>query len=525
MRRVSPVLPAALLLLLLATLLTFGTLADRALVGQARAAFEAARDGAGETRRLTALSVRATLAQVEQAVVAGRPVNGVATERLAIAPSRLPTRGVSSYGSRTRAELVKLLDSTLATPSGLPEAVVARLALGDAPSAGAADDVAARLLSGRLPVFPEDLPHLARALGLGDDPRVAVLQERLRRAPSADSLPGLPSFRRAFTERGSVEGWSRGSGERLRYEVGAGQLLALAGVSERATVARAAIPAGPSSESIVAVPEVAGMLLAVTVEPPGALRLQLLRGALWAAVLSSCLGLAAVRRALDREARANAREKRFLAGVSHELRTPLAAIRLFGETLAEGRGDPRDYGRLVARESERLETLVERVLSVTRVDEAVSLAPTRPRDVVSSALELVAPRAERRSVTIRCDLDGAGDLESIWDADAVRRALLNLLDNAVTHGRERGHVDVGLAGDAATVRIAVKDDGPGIGKRHQAGLFGRFFRGESGAPGTGLGLYLVDQVARAHGGRVDLVTEEGKGATFTLVLPRNPVET
>ena len=72
------------------------------------------------------------------------------------------------------------------------------------------------------------------------------------------------------------------------------------------------------------------------------------------------------------------------------------------------------------------------------------------------------------------------------------------------------------------VRLSVADDGPGIGGAHRDRIFHRFVRGTTDAPGTGLGLYLVEQVARAHGGRVDLVTEEARGSTFTLVLPVTP---
>jgi len=72
------------------------------------------------------------------------------------------------------------------------------------------------------------------------------------------------------------------------------------------------------------------------------------------------------------------------------------------------------------------------------------------------------------------------------------------------------------------VSLSVADDGPGIGRADKRRIFGRFERGATDAPGTGLGLYLVEEVARAHGGRVDLVTSEGRGSTFTLVLPARP---
>jgi two-component system phosphate regulon sensor histidine kinase PhoR len=280
-------------------------------------------------------------------------------------------------------------------------------------------------------------------------------------------------------------------------------------------------PAAGGPEHRVVVPDVEGLVLAVTPGVPGAARIAGLRIALLLCILTALAGLVAARRAVEREARAVARERAFLSNVTHELRTPLAAIRLFGETLAEGRGDPQEYGGLVARESDRLSDLVERVLAVTRADEAPSFAPTRPVALVRSAVELVAGRAERRHT--RVEISAAEDIaEVLWDGEAVRHAVLNLLDNAVKHGREGGRVTVSVAAADGQVRVAVEDDGPGIGHSHRDDVFKRFRRGVTTAPGTGLGLHLVDQVVRAHGGRLDLVTEEGRGATFTLLLPVMP---
>jgi len=503
-----------------ATLLVFGGLADRALVEQGRIARQAVEAGAAEAARLTAFSVRATLAQIEQDVVAGHASDDVRAERLAQAPGlSAPRPGTVPYGRRPRSELAQLLHSTGSTNSGLPEAVVARIALGDAAvSLGGAEtppDVGDRLLSGHLPVNPDDLPYLARALGIANDPRMPDLQRRLRVAHTAGALPAVPGFRRRVTGRGTIEGWARTGEEQVHYEVGVRKLLVRAGVADRAT------PAGSANAGhTTPVPDVDGFSLAVNLEVPGALRLKALRVVLWAAVIASALGLFGVKRGLDREARATAREKAFLASVTHELRTPLAAIRVFGETLAQGRGDPRDYGTLVAQETERLEALVERVLAVTRVDEAPAYAPVRPAVLARSAIALIAPRAERRAVTVEWVGDDVPEVE--WDAEAVRRALLNLLDNAIQHGRERGHVEVRAVEQGGLVRLSVTDDGPGIGAAHRKGVFDRFRRGPTEGPGTGLGLYLVEQVARAHGGRVDLETEEARGSTFTLVLPVVP---
>ncbi len=530
MTRSMPAVFGALLL----TILVFGVLADRALDGQAQAAHETAVAKADETARVTALSVRAALAQAEQSVAAGNPPQGVGSERLALPPSvSFPMVPFTPYARRPRDELSRLLSSGGVTPSGLPEAVVARLVLGETPivsGAGQPTKVEERLLSGQIPVRPDDLPELARRLGVEKDPRVRTLQDRLRRLPAAEDLPGLPAFRRRLVGAATVEGWGRTGLTALRYEmplalllqeVNKGGRVILAPAADREAMARGNPPVARDVTRVVAVPDVEGLVLTVTPEVPGALRLVALRVVLLLCVVAGGIGLVAAQRALAKEARAMARERAFLTTVTHELRTPLAALRLFGETLAEGRGNPRDYGALVAQESERLSDLVERVLAATRVDESPRFGPVSPGDLVRSAVDLVAARAERRRVRLEWH-DPGGLPEARWDADAVRRALLNLIDNAVKHGREGGHVEVGVCLRDDHLQLSVADDGPGIGPTHRDGIFRRFTRGPTEAPGTGLGLYLVEQVARAHGGRVDLVTREAEGSTFTLVLPIVP---
>jgi signal transduction histidine kinase len=507
-----------LLALVVTTFAAFAWVADRALDGQLRRAREEAAHAASENARLTALSVRAALTPIEQRVLLEAPSPGVASERVPVPPqASAPEPGARPYRLRPRAELARLLHSTNSTQSGLPEAVLARLALGDPASVSLADegekavpDVASRLLSGSLPVRPEDLPVLARALGVGADPRVALLRARLHAAPDAAALPRAPAFRRSL--RGNVvEGWTVDRHQRVRYELPLATLLGAARVAPGARVDAGGSP----------VPDVPGLSLSVPAPAVGALRLRLLRVALWAAVLASMACLVLMRRLLAAEARATAREKQFLAGVTHELRTPLAAMRLFGERLAEGRGEPREYGALVAEESRRLEALVEQVLAVTRAEERPSFAPVAPEQLLRSAVTLVLPRAERRGVSVRC---GASEPlpEVTWDFEAVRRALLNLLDNAIKHGRAGGLVSAEACAEGDAVCLSVSDDGPGIGPRERVSLFRRFARGKSEAPGTGLGLHFAEQVAHAHGGRVDLVSEEGRGCVFTLRLPVRP---
>jgi len=508
--------------LLVPVVLIFGGIADRAIVDQARSAESAALSEANRIARMAALSVRATLARHEIAVVAEDPPPGVTVYRVVLS-SRHPLSRDSSrpYRGRTASELDDLTkNSNDTTAQGLPEAVVAAIARG---TRSAKAEAADRLLSGRLPVHPDALSYLALDLGVSENARVESLRALLSAALARGSLPDIPDFRRTLTERGTIEGWSRRGDQGVGYEVAVSALLEAAQVPFGAKLAGHRSPTDDlEGYHVVSVPDVDGLELAVPAELRNIRPVRMLRTVLWAAVLTSLAGLGLVLRAVSREAAAVSRERAFLATVTHELRTPVAALRLFGETLAKGRGNPREYGALVAQESERLEALIERVLTTTRMDEVPSFTRVRPGEIVGSAVQLVAARAQRRGVTIDWKSEGASVLEATWDGDAVRQALLNLLDNAIKHGRRGGHVEVRAALENESLKLSVSDDGPGIERRDRKRIFQRFQRGGTQSAGTGLGLYVVEQVANAHGGSVDLLTGAGKGCTFTLVLPLEP---
>lgn len=507
----TSVLFGALVLVLLA----FGGLADHALVEQRRMAEAAARSELGERARQAAQAVRSVLTDAESFWIRGNDPSPGFTVARRLNPKFLgaPRPSTPGYLRRSKGNLESLLNSTALTPSGLPVAVVAAVALGR-PEAHAR--VADRLLTGLLPVDPDELPYLLETLGAENDDRAEALRARLRRVPEPAGLPLIPYYRRARTPRGLVQGVARDEAAIFLYEIPVRDLLVRAGVAGHAHADESPSVAGET----VDVPGVAGLTLTVAPRVPDRLRLRGLRVLLWLAVLTSVVGLGGLLRGLRREERAVEREKAFLAGVTHELRTPLTAIRLFGERLAQGRGDAREYGAMVAEETQRLELLVERVLALPRGDEALSLSSLDPGELVRSVVGLAAARAERRHTVITTETP---ELPAVrWDSDAVRQALLNLLDNAIQHGREGGRVQVRADDADGFVRLSVSDDGPGIGKRDRRRIFGRFERGATSGPGTGLGLYLVDRVAKAHGGRVDLATEEGRGSTFSLVLPAEP---
>jgi signal transduction histidine kinase len=228
------------------------------------------------------------------------------------------------------------------------------------------------------------------------------------------------------------------------------------------------------------------------------------------------------------------RKMEFVAGVSHELRTPLAVIRSAAQNLADGSvsgpTQVRRYGGLIEAEGRRLQDLVEKVLELAGV---TSQARRSPRErvstagVVEAAVADAAPEARERGVEIETALP-EGELYVLGDAEALRRGVGNLVANAIKHGGEENSVKVRIEALSGEVSISVADRGPGIPDSEVPHVFDAFYRGrrarERQIRGSGLGLSLVQQVAREHGGRVEVRSSPGKGSTFTLVLPEAPGE-
>lgn len=242
------------------------------------------------------------------------------------------------------------------------------------------------------------------------------------------------------------------------------------------------------------------------------------------------VGLALALRALRREATATAVRGEFLTSVTHELRTPLASLRLLAEMLDEGRvtkpAQQREYYRMLAGETVRLQALIDNVLDLGRMERgerALDLRACELGEVVRDAVAVFSPVAARdgRTVTLRGD-DRALAVRA--DRSGLTQAFLNVLDNARKYG-EGERIEVALTASADLVRVAVRDFGPGVPPAERARIFARFVRGEAQAsgsvPGVGLGLYLARAIALAHGG--DLRCEDpqggGRGAVFVFLLP------
>ena len=229
---------------------------------------------------------------------------------------------------------------------------------------------------------------------------------------------------------------------------------------------------------------------------------------------------------IDRLERAFRRQRQFTADASHELRTPLAIIR---SQLELARGRPREaaYDRRVLdsihEETERLGHLVENLLILARADAGRPLeqAPLDLEELLAEAGERMAPLAHERGIA----LEATADETAAVRGDAVRlgQLLLNLLDNALRHTPSGGRVTVSLEPAAAGVLLKVADTGCGIAPEHLPRIFERFYRADEArsraAGGAGLGLAICEAVARAHGGRLEVESEVGRGTTFSLWLP------
>jgi signal transduction histidine kinase len=263
-------------------------------------------------------------------------------------------------------------------------------------------------------------------------------------------------------------------------------------------------------------------------------------------LLSLAVGLIVVS---ARRAQALARQQmEFVAAVSHELRTPVSVIGAAAGNLADGVvGDPqrvRKYGETIQGEARRLAETVERVLQLAGIAAgraAASQTLIEPAELVHEAIGECRPEIDAAGVTVETAI--ADNLPMIGgDRAALRSALRNLISNGVKYGGNArwlrvsataGNRDSGAGSQwvpssplPGPLRFTVEDRGIGIDADDRKHVFQPFYRGREAVTqqiqGSGLGLNLVLRIAEAHGGRVQVSSEPGKGSTFTLVLPSVP---
>jgi two-component system sensor histidine kinase SenX3 len=225
-------------------------------------------------------------------------------------------------------------------------------------------------------------------------------------------------------------------------------------------------------------------------------------------------------------ARLEAMRTDFVANISHELRTPVGALALLAETLAD-EDDPETVRRLANNmvfEAHRVGRIIKDLLELGQIeaaDQPLKEIVGIPL-VIAEAVDRTRPLAEHRSIRVEIQ-DNGGGLVVVGDRRQLVSAVANLIDNAVKYSDSGGLVQVNAGFRDGMVELAVIDHGIGIPTRDVDRIFERFYRVDRARSrdtgGTGLGLAIVRHAATNHGGAVTVVSQEGKGSTFTIRIP------
>lgn len=218
----------------------------------------------------------------------------------------------------------------------------------------------------------------------------------------------------------------------------------------------------------------------------------------------------------------------FVSNVSHELRTPLALIRLYAETLELGRittpEKKHEYYGIIRKESERLSALINNILDFSRIEAGRKEYDFRETDVaelVRNTLDSYRYQIEQHGFALEEHIEPVPPVRI--DREAIARALVNLVNNALKYSDNEKFLGVRLYRDKSVLKLEVSDRGIGIKRHEQSRIFEKFYR--TGDPlvhntkGSGLGLSLVRHITHAHGGKVEVESTPGRGSKFTLSLP------
>ena len=240
-------------------------------------------------------------------------------------------------------------------------------------------------------------------------------------------------------------------------------------------------------------------------------------------------GLVLTYRSVSKEVALARLKSDFVSNVSHELRTPLALIRLYAETLELGRitaqEKKEEYYRIIRKESERLTALINNILDFSRIEAGRKEYDFRETDIaelVRNTLDAYRFQIEQQGFAFEQSIDPSIPRVRV-DREAIARALVNLVNNALKYSTNEKFIGVRLYRADGALKLEVVDRGIGITRREQAKIFEKFYRtGDAlvhNTKGSGLGLSLVRHITQAHGGDVQVESTPGKGSKFTVSLP------
>lgn len=216
--------------------------------------------------------------------------------------------------------------------------------------------------------------------------------------------------------------------------------------------------------------------------------------------------------------------RRFTADVSHELRTPLTAIRSVGEVGLRGHRDVQAYRAIIGsmlEESDRLASLVDRLLALSRAESGSSTPTREPLNLSQLADEVAAhlgvlAEEKRQSIVVTNPVV----VEALADRHGLRQAVINLVDNAIKFTPPGGRIQLVVHAEPDGAILDVIDSGPGVPAVARERIFDRFVRADSGEAGTGLGLSIAKGAVDNSGGRLTLESSGEAGSTFRIWLPK-----
>lgn len=237
--------------------------------------------------------------------------------------------------------------------------------------------------------------------------------------------------------------------------------------------------------------------------------------------------IAALRRELEA---LEAQLQEFVSTISHELRTPITSIRgslglLISGSAGELSAEAKELIDIAERNSVRLADMIKDIVDLHRLetgDAQLHLVDSHLEAVLSQAVDSVDKMAVERDVKVEVT---ASDVSVVADGDRLQQAIEHLLSNALKASPAGETVLVSLETDAAWVTIKVGDRGRGLSKSLQAGIFDRYRSSDSGnpRPKKGLGLALARAITERHHGAIGVESEEGRGSTFWIRVPRSPI--
>ncbi|MGB7572666.1 MAG: ATP-binding protein [Thermodesulfobacteriota bacterium] len=225
----------------------------------------------------------------------------------------------------------------------------------------------------------------------------------------------------------------------------------------------------------------------------------------------------------------------FVANVSHELRTPLTTIKGYTETLLDGalkEAVAPQFLQVIQKHADRLTKIVEDLLALSKIESKefylkVDRLPLS--ELIDDVSDFVKEAAEKKKISISRSIIPSS-LEVMGDRSYLEQVFINLLDNAIKYTPEGGEISISaFENERREIQVLIQDNGMGIPKEDLSRIFERFYRVDKGRSqelgGTGLGLSIVKHIIQAHGGKVWVESQPGKGSTFYFTLPKRPEKT